>query len=175
MGFSRDRLVRLMILCRNQRWPLRRYEKALRRYYASPHFRTMLAVPSWIRSDVHTERLLRRAERQAMRERIQRQVQRAVENGVLIKPSCCEGCHRRTIKRKLQGHHRDYRYPLRVIWLCQSCHVQAQGPRAVKRAAFHAQRRDLLRDFEAREKRLTQRYKAGHVSRRRYYELRREL
>jgi hypothetical protein len=75
----------------------------------------------------------------------------------------------------LQGHHRDYRYPLKVVWLCQSCHVKAQGPQAVKRAAFHAQRRDLLRDFEAREKRLRQRYKAGQVSRRLYNKVRREF
>lgn len=170
-----DRWLQLLMICREQRWPLRRYERELRRYYAHPHYKGMLAVPTWIRRDVHDERLRRRRERQDRREEIQKEVQRAVAKGALIKPLSCENCNRRTIKRKLQAHHRDYRYPFKVIWLCQSCHVQAQGPRAVKRAAFYAHRRDLLRDVEARQKRLRRRYKEGHISRRRYVELQREL
>jgi hypothetical protein len=134
----------------------------------------MLAVPIWIRGDVHDERLRRRQKRQGTRAKIQKQVQRAVANGVLIKPLCCEGCKRSIIKRKLQGHHRDYRYPLNVVWLCQSCHVQAQGKRAVKRAALHARRREVRQRFEKKEEKLRLLWKAGEISRRRYYELQRE-
>jgi hypothetical protein len=170
-----DRLLQLMMLCRKQRWSLCRYEIELRRYYAQPRFRKLSAVPSWIRWKVHDVRLSRRNERQAKREDVQKKVQRAVASGELIKPSHCQHCGRRTIKWKLQGHHQDYRYPLRVIWLCQSCHVKAQGKRAIKRAAFHASKRELRQRFLAKEKKLRQRYRTGEISKYRYRKLRREL
>jgi len=43
----------------------------------------------------------------------------AVKIGKVIKPLLCEGCGRKT---KLSGHHEDYSDPLKVTWICSSCH-----------------------------------------------------
>ena len=168
----RGTLDRIMALCREKRWPLRRYEKALRRHFNKPTYKSMYAVPIWIKQYVDLERRLRRAQRRAFRERIQRQVQQAVASGVLKKPRFCESCHRRTLVASLQAHHRDYRYPLRVIWLCQPCHVKAHGKRAVQRAAFYAQQRELGQPLDMQLSRLRRRYEEGHLSRRNYNEQR---
>jgi len=164
-----------MVLCRTQHWSLRKYELALRRYYS----RNMRAVSSstirsWIQWLVKDVRWERRKERQAKHEYAQRKLQQAVARGTVKKPSRCEHCQKRTIKRKLQGHHRDYRYPLRASWLCPPCHVKAHGKRAVKRAALHVRKRELKQGFHKTEEKLRQRRKAGDISRRRYYKLRRE-
>ena len=44
--------------------------------------------------------------------------------GILVKPRRCEQCNKR---RKLEGHHADYRAPERVEWLCLSCHRSLHG------------------------------------------------
>lgn len=44
----------------------------------------------------------------------------AVKNGKIKKPKQCERCSKKT---KLEGHHEDYDYPLKVIWLCRKCHI----------------------------------------------------
>lgn len=172
---SDDPLGRLMVLCRRQNWSLRKYELALRRYYS----RNMRAVSlstirSWIRWHVKDVRWERRKERQAKHECAQRKLQQAVARGTVKKPSRCEHCQKRTIKRELQGHHRDYRYPLRASWLCPSCHVKAHGKRAMKRAALRARRKEVEKRFHKTEEKLRQRRKTGEISRRRYYKLRRE-
>lgn len=46
----------------------------------------------------------------------------AVKDGTLLKPKKCEVC---TEIKPLQGHHEDYSKPLEVIWLCSSCHADA--------------------------------------------------
>lgn len=47
-------------------------------------------------------------------------VRAAVRNGNITKPSNCDICGS---EQRLQGHHPDYREPLRVIWLCSGCHA----------------------------------------------------
>lgn len=54
-------------------------------------------------------------------------VMRAVLKGVLKVPAACEGCGgagkvRRDGGRGIEAHHDDYNFPLRVRWLCKSCH-----------------------------------------------------
>lgn len=44
---------------------------------------------------------------------------RAVRSGVIVKKESCEICGK---KCKARGHHPDYKDPLRVIWVCNSCH-----------------------------------------------------
>jgi len=44
----------------------------------------------------------------------------AVRDGRLKKAEACQHCH--TKEKRLVGHHEDYRKPLEVIWLCDSCH-----------------------------------------------------
>lgn len=46
-------------------------------------------------------------------------VQRALRLGKLFKPKNCSKCNSFS---KLHGHHPDYRKPLKVVWLCVSCH-----------------------------------------------------
>jgi hypothetical protein len=59
----------------------------------------------------------------------------AVQKGLIIKPKKCEVCE---LIKPLQGHHEDYSKPLEVIWLCQSCHAEAdklsQPPKGRKTA-----------------------------------------
>ncbi len=45
-----------------------------------------------------------------------------LRRGRLVKPERCEGCGKR---KRLDGHHTDYRKPDEVQWLCRSCHVLA--------------------------------------------------
>ena len=53
--------------------------------------------------------------------RAHRMVSKAVRDGILIKPSNCEGCDS---EAALHGHHCDYNKPLDVMWLCEPCHKQ---------------------------------------------------
>lgn len=46
-------------------------------------------------------------------------VHKAVKSGKLKKPLVCECC---LGKKKLEGHHTDYKKPLLVNWLCKLCH-----------------------------------------------------
>jgi hypothetical protein len=55
-------------------------------------------------------------------------VAQAIEKGVLERPSRCSKCGR---KCKPQAHHDDYKKPLKVTWLCGSCHKR----RHVKRSS----------------------------------------
>lgn len=43
-----------------------------------------------------------------------------INKGEMTRPSCCEICHGK--QQKIIGHHEDYDKPLRVIWVCPSCH-----------------------------------------------------
>ena len=46
----------------------------------------------------------------------------AITKGIIIKPKKCEVCE---LVKPLQGHHEDYSKPLEVIFLCYSCHAEA--------------------------------------------------
>jgi len=46
----------------------------------------------------------------------------AIRNGVLVRPSACEGCKS---GGKIEAHHEDYGKPLDVRWLCAKCHPEA--------------------------------------------------
>jgi hypothetical protein len=48
-------------------------------------------------------------------------VRDAVRYGKLVKPEGCEHCF--IVGKILCGHHKDYKKPLEVIWLCHSCHA----------------------------------------------------
>jgi len=50
-----------------------------------------------------------------------RKVQRAILAGILKRPTVCSLCGE---ARAIFGHHRDYRKPLEVTWVCQPCHKQ---------------------------------------------------
>lgn len=44
---------------------------------------------------------------------------RAMKSGSLIRVDICEICR---TKEKTEAHHSDYNKPLKVTWLCKSCH-----------------------------------------------------
>lgn len=46
----------------------------------------------------------------------------AIQKGIIKKPKKCEICE---MVKPLQGHHEDYTKPLEVIFLCYSCHAEA--------------------------------------------------
>lgn len=46
----------------------------------------------------------------------------AITKGIIVKPKKCEVCEE---VKPLQGHHEDYNKPLEVIFLCYSCHAEA--------------------------------------------------
>jgi hypothetical protein len=50
---------------------------------------------------------------------IQGKLRRAIKKGIVIKSKFCKECGKET---KLFGHHDNYSEPLKVIWLCSSCH-----------------------------------------------------
>lgn len=43
-----------------------------------------------------------------------------VKKGEIIKPDSCGSCGIRG--EKIHAHHPDYNFPLRILWLCKSCH-----------------------------------------------------
>ena len=45
----------------------------------------------------------------------------AIRNGILLKPSICEGCYQ---EKFLESHHDSYYWPLRVKWFCSLCHAE---------------------------------------------------
>ena len=61
----------------------------------------------------------RRRNKNRLQYRAHMKVSYAVQKGHLKRPSRCSRCRKR---RKVQGHHRDYRKPLEVVWLCDPCH-----------------------------------------------------
>ncbi|HTJ53627.1 MAG TPA: hypothetical protein VL443_29435 [Cyclobacteriaceae bacterium] len=48
-----------------------------------------------------------------------RAVERAVKKGILIPETNCEICNGTT---RIEAHHPDHRFRLKVIWLCKYCH-----------------------------------------------------
>lgn len=46
-------------------------------------------------------------------------VARALKDGVLKRPNVCARCATATYT---VAHHEDYRRPLKVVWLCDTCH-----------------------------------------------------
>jgi hypothetical protein len=49
---------------------------------------------------------------------------RALRDGTLVRPDVCERCERLA---KITGHHLNYHEPLRVEWLCSTCHAKAHA------------------------------------------------
>lgn len=68
----------------------------------------------------------------AERRSVAGKVGHAIRTGKLIRPSICSKCDSGL---NIQAHHDDYRYPLKVRWLCHWCHVGFHKRRKAIRAA----------------------------------------
>ena len=55
------------------------------------------------------------------KDKARKAVKQALNSGLLIRPSRCESCSKKT---KVHGHHPDYRKKLLVKWLCLPCHTK---------------------------------------------------
>lgn len=60
-------------------------------------------------------------------DRAQNLAEKAVKRGLLTRPEACEQCglvppRFKDGRSAIQAHHDDYNQPLKVRWLCQSCH-----------------------------------------------------
>ena len=53
-------------------------------------------------------------------ERARQLLRNAIKSGKLQRPSVCSECGR--TNTRLHAHHSDYTQPLKVVWLCASCH-----------------------------------------------------
>lgn len=53
----------------------------------------------------------------------------AVRSGKLTRPDACEECG---TPGRVEAHHEDYSEPLKVRWLCRSCHTKQHRPVAVR-------------------------------------------
>jgi RNase P subunit RPR2 len=50
---------------------------------------------------------------------------KALRWGWLVRPHACERCSKPQTAAhtsRVVGHHENYAYPFRVVWLCRSCH-----------------------------------------------------
>ena len=57
-----------------------------------------------------------------VKEKARVKVQEAVYSGALIKPQACVKCG---THGRIEAHHVDYNQPLKIEWLCVTCHKQA--------------------------------------------------
>lgn len=49
----------------------------------------------------------------------------ALKHGILNRPDVCSKCFKKTT---VVAHHSDYRSPLKVEWVCDSCHIKIHRP-----------------------------------------------
>jgi len=65
----------------------------------------------------------------------QRLVSYYIDKGELIRPTICEECGQ---EKKIEAAHYNYDEPLKVRWLCRSCHVtwDKQNPKGATYAKF---------------------------------------
>jgi len=88
-----------------------------------------------------------------MARRAQRTVKYHVDQGTLVRPTHCEEC---CLPGDIEGAHFNYDEPLRVRWLCRSCHTK--WDRAFPKggteetAALMSTARHPLNGYEARRR-----------------------
>lgn len=77
--------------------------------------------------------------------RCHRIVASAIRSGILIRPGCCSAC---SVECRPQAHHDDYRRPLKVRWLCRTCHRSADQDRmAAERRALSEQSAEQMKGW----------------------------
>jgi hypothetical protein len=74
--------------------------------------------------------------RDAAAQRAQGIVARAILAGLLTRPASCAKCG--GVNSRIEAHHKDYRQPLNVWWLCRRCHRSIHGKHVSTDAAYPA-------------------------------------
>ena len=77
------------------------------------------------RRDNYSEVILEWQQEHPDRVMAMKSLQYAIKTGKIAKPVSCQDCGRIT---HLSGHHTDYSKPLKVVWLCSSCHKLRHSP-----------------------------------------------
>lgn len=67
----------------------------------------------------------------------------AVRRGRLVKRDTCEHC---PSSKRIVAHHFDYDYPLKVIWLCNRCHLRLHGRKLMTRQMQNNCSPDIFED-----------------------------
>lgn len=75
----------------------------------------------------------------------------ALKRGLLKPPGICEHCGN---SAKIHGHHSDYAEPLKVNWLCASCHMQLHAGTLYEN--------DVKRERQAENQRRYEEWKTTH-------------
>ena len=91
------------------------------------YYREWYAKNGRTRSPFHREYILQWNQNNPGKRRAHALVARAIKQGTLIRADHCEVCNIPTTY--LDGHHDDYRKPLKVRWVCQSCHRKIHAAR----------------------------------------------
>lgn len=73
----------------------------------------------WMRNDPDRTHSYDKLRNNTIEVNARAQLRNAVRNGTLVKPKTCSGCGK---KKPVTGHHDDYAKPLKVRWVCRTCH-----------------------------------------------------
>jgi hypothetical protein len=57
--------------------------------------------------------------RHPLKQEAREKMHKALKIGLLVKSEKCNSCGKH---KKTEGHHEDYTKPLKVVWLCRTCH-----------------------------------------------------
>lgn len=74
----------------------------------------------------------------------------AIKNGELIKPTICEHCG--TPTEDIIAHHEDYDKPLKVDWLCRTCHLTTYKHKLSKAAKKGHENRKISESLQTLRK-----------------------
>ncbi len=91
----------------------------VRRAHKAEYYREWYARKGRVRTDEGREAVALWNKAHPRSPRCRAIVRYSLKAGKLIKPKECEKCEK---ERRLLAHHDDYNFPLRIRWLCYSCH-----------------------------------------------------
>lgn len=104
---------------------VKRYQKiSNKRHYKSYYVKYVVPWRNKNRVKVNrwnSEWRKRNSQRMAISNRAAYHVRKALRKGTLRKPEKCQSCGR---NKPLDASHSNYRFPLRVKWLCRECHCK---------------------------------------------------
>jgi len=111
-------------------------ERATRKYHGTPRYKCK-NCRRWLTADQFNGGLGNRCrgcdkgrkrawraanpKRYAMMTKCHGAIRRAIKRGEMKRPTRCAECGG---GKRILGHHPNYKQPLRVVWLCDTCHAE---------------------------------------------------